>query len=779
MLGNIIKPLVKGGVDDFAKAVARGAGSVADDAAKAAVKGASSGVDDAAKAAVKGASSGVDDAAKAAVRSSGDNVATAAVGKTKIAQPVERHLRDPGMNPRLRGLEPAPPSPLKPEIKRTIQELRDATPEQRRAIFNRIKAVSDDRVKFAKMLKTDPDTGKFWALHNELWINSLLSGPTTQMVNAISSGLKAAVFMPLDKMMGGWGGFRGGLFNIENKELFEEGVRSWSSMASQFRDSLTMAKKAFETGENILKSNNTIEFANQGRAWQASTFGKSSDSMLGKAIDYFGQMINLPTRFLLTTDEFVSQITYRSTLQLHLEQTARRMVSEGRLTNDPTAIADFIKQNFDLAFLPKRTARGEVIEQGAGIVKEALKESAEANFATPLRHGSLSSKISAAVAEHPWLKPILPFIRTPVNILRDVAQHTPFVAKHLGEYKEAMKQGGRAARIAEGRVRVGGLLWGTGISLAMSGNITGGGPKNPIQREALLATGWRPYSIKIGDGYVNYSRLDPFGMFLGICADYSEIVANVGEDEGIGEAIVAMIFALPKNLTSKTYLKGLSDTLLAISDPERNAEWVLRQKALSYIPAFLQQTRRTTDPEMKQVETILDHIKDKIPGLASTLPTQYSWLTGKPVLYHGGIASGISPIVWSSSEKDKEVLGTELSKYSKAFTKPPEKYKGVALSGEQISEFHRLHGTLKIGGKTLEESLLDLFKSPQYDKEGERFPKDDDPVSGRRAMLIRGTVEKYRSRAFSELMKNDPTIRDGMRAARREQALNRIRSYAQ
>ena len=102
MLGNIIKPLVKGGVDDFAKAVARGAGSVADDAAKAAVKG---------------ASSGVDDAAKAAVRSSGDNVATAAVGKTKIAQPVERHLRDPGMNPRLRGLEPAPPSPLKPEIK--------------------------------------------------------------------------------------------------------------------------------------------------------------------------------------------------------------------------------------------------------------------------------------------------------------------------------------------------------------------------------------------------------------------------------------------------------------------------------------------------------------------------------------------------------------------------------------------------------------------------------------------------------------------------------------
>lgn len=661
-----------------------------------------------------------------------------------------------------------------------MAELANATVQQRNGIYGRIAAVADDPVKLTKAINIDPKTGKFWALHNEFWINSVLSGLTTHLVNVLSTGVKMAFTNPLEKMLGGWGGFKGGAFTINDKALFDEGVKAYGAMFSQLGDAWKMAVTAFKSGDNILKGTSIVEIPQ--RAWVAETFGADPTAWTGKAINALGSIINLPTRFLMSADEFTAQLAYRAKLKIDLTQTAKRMVSEGKLANDTKAIAQFVEDNFDLAFVPKKLSNGTMLPQGTGVVKDALEEAQDVTFQTPLRKGSLSSKISSAVMEHPWLRPILPFIKTPVNILADVGRHTPgFAQVAMKSYREAMAQGGRAAAIAQGRLKVGGLIWVTGIMAAMSGNITGGGPKNKVQKEALLATGWKPYSLKVGDKYVSYGRLDPFGMILGICADFAEIWAAGGEEDAETlQTAAAMAFALPKNLTSKTYLKGLSDTLSAVMDPDKNATWVMRQRGLSYIPSFLAQTRRIVDPEMHEISGALDRIKDRIPGLSGDLPTKYSWLTGKPVIYHGGMASGISPIVFSSSIKESEIIGTELGKYAQGFTMPPETYKGVKLSTAQLSEFHRLHGTLKIGGKTLEEALVDLFHSPLYDINGETYPvHGEDPIQGRRPTMIRGVIERYRKMALRELFAKDRTLQHGVMQARRDKAMSKLRSYAQ
>ncbi len=44
--------------------------------------------------------------------------------------------------------------------------------------------------------------------------------------------------------------------------------------------------------------------------------------------------------------------------------------------------------------------------------------------------------------------------------------------------------------------------------------ITGGGPLDENQKKALMATGWQPYSFKVGDKYISYQRLDPLGMMV-------------------------------------------------------------------------------------------------------------------------------------------------------------------------------------------------------------------------------------------------------------------------
>ena len=63
----------------------------------------------------------------------------------------------------------------------------------------------------------------------------------------------------------------------------------------------------------------------------------------------------------------------------------------------------------------------------------------------------------------------------------------------------------------------------TGLALTANGNLTGGGPKDYKQRKLLEEAGWRPYSIKVGDDYISYQRMDPFASMLGIFADMSDI----------------------------------------------------------------------------------------------------------------------------------------------------------------------------------------------------------------------------------------------------------------
>ena len=75
---------------------------------------------------------------------------------------------------------------------------------------------------------------------------------------------------------------------------------------------------------------------------------------------------------------------------------------------------------------------------------------------------------------------------------------------------------------------MGALMYTTMGGLAASGVVTGGGARDPQQRALDIATGWRPYSIKIGDKYISYQRLDPFSTVLGLAADTVEFAKEAG-----------------------------------------------------------------------------------------------------------------------------------------------------------------------------------------------------------------------------------------------------------
>src|SRR3546814_2542190 len=83
------------------------------------------------------------------------------------------------------------------------------------------------------------------------------------------------------------------------------------------------------------------------------------------------------------------------------------------------------------------------------------------------------------------------------------------------EWRRDFAAGGARRDLAIAKVMVGSGVGATIAELAAKGIVSGSAPSADNQRRLMLANGWQPYSIKIGDQYYSYRRLDPFAMPFG------------------------------------------------------------------------------------------------------------------------------------------------------------------------------------------------------------------------------------------------------------------------
>ena len=160
-------------------------------------------------------------------------------------------------------------------------------------------------------------------------------------------------------------------------------------------------------------------------------------------------------------------------------------------------------------------------------------------------------------------------------------------------------QGGAEASKVLGQWAVGSALIGSAVMLAQEGRITGGGPRNPQARKAMQDLGWQPYSIKIGDKWYGFNRLDPLASFFGIVGDYFELTQAVGaseeESRSVLESALVMLCAVGKNTTSKTYLQNVTSILSILENPDMSSLGRISsygaQIAQGFVPSYSHQPR--------------------------------------------------------------------------------------------------------------------------------------------------------------------------------------------
>lgn len=622
-----------------------------------------------------------------------------------------------------------------------------------------------------------------WDKHNEYWINALLSGPTTHAVNLTSGLLKTAI-MPATKMIGSVA------YDSKTRQrILMEGGRAYVGMYKGLKDSFSLMRRAWKNEANVLDPmhqvsdlapRHAIGADAMAASRNASAFTKVSDeaaaqfggdaagaskyindnftpttgddlreTVMGRAVDTLGKIIRLPSRALLSGDEFLKQINYRSELYSKLH-------SEGvkRFGDDSKAVAEFVEGNFGKYF----------DEQGAGLAKQSLQHAREATWTQDLRtpgsdHAGIGGWMQEGAAKHPGLRLITPFVRTPVNIARDFWQHTPVLNRLSHHYRTELAAGGDRAAMARGKEAVGGMVIGMGVTLAYNGMITGNAPKDPRLRETM-PKGWQPLSIKVGDEYVSYARLEPFSMMLGMVADFANVAENVSEGDK-DDMAASLMTAMYKNVASKTYLRGVIDLMDVISEQnvDKTQRW-LNGRAAAYLPfsGALGQVRKVVDPEMREVRGLFDTMMNKVPGLSDNLPARRNWISGEAKEFSPGIPlDNLSPYPMSTGKKD--LVFDELHKLGYAFTPPNKRISAnVELSGEQLSRLHELTGTVRIGRYTMKQRLERLMKTKAYDIQRSKY--DDGPAEykSRRVEMVMQVMRQYKKAAKRQLFREDKEL---------------------
>ena len=627
---------------------------------------------------------------------------------------------------------------------------------------------------------------------NSLYINSLLSGVFTQAIN-MKSGIYEAFIRPLEQI-------GGGLARADVRSI-RLGFAQYQGMMMSFGDTIKATGLALKQGDAILdplaRTQDNLEIVGGKAVRPISGANLGFNGAAGTAIDWIGNVIELPSRLLMTGDELLKQMNYRGRLFTNaLDNTMERGLSisskEGK---------ENIKRIFDEGF----DKNGSANTKDNSINTKTLDYAREATYTNSLKGGSYldwGSKIQTFLNNSPEFRFMAPFIRTPTNLWRHFGNRIPGFGLLTKQNRDLWRSGDRRARAEViGRQFMGMAYAGYGLHLATEDiadkdgklypKITGNGPSNFQVKKTWLSMGWQPYSIaqKNEDGsitYKQYNRMDPRFYILGIIADLKENLININDQqkEDIFSSAALTVF---RNASNKTYLRGLSDAMELIANPTENSFSKffggVVGNAIPYASLRNQGIPGILDPETEAWETrgFLDRIIARSGLGEKYLEPRRDILTGEPIektpsslyLNPDGVASfsfwfqGPSLVGRKIDVKDNPVA-FEIARLRVPLGEPQKiKYKTVDLTeykkGDQSAYDYMMEniGKVKIEGKTLTEYLQKTFDSNNYQSLQEGNTEND----GGKEVYIKKIFKGFKDKAYYEMLKEYPEVKDAIEAA--------------
>ena len=587
-------------------------------------------------------------------------------------------------------------------------------------------------------------------IQNEIFINSILSGPETHAVNIMSTALNTLA-RPLENTLGSVS--RQG---FDQMQAMRGGKELYYLMAS-ITDSLKAAKQAFQIEDNIVNPGAMIQEADR---FQIRMEG---DGNLANIVNGLGTIIRLPGRFLLAEDEFFKQLNFRAYVKASAWEDGMRKGLQG------ADLQRHIKEQFDGTIeIVNKNSMADVKDTSVlDLYEAAQKYAAETTFTADLPEDSLGAAIQG-VSRHPFGRVVLPFVRTPVNIFKAQVRRTPGVNMALKEYRQALKSTDPSvAAKARGEMYLGGAIWSIAGATAFSINdpmselaITGGGPSDFNMLNQKRATGWQPYSfrflLKDEDGnvrmgkdgkprykYVSFRRLDPWASFLMMAADAAAITGGLSKQDRDDFGVAASV-ALGRNITNKTYLQGITELADLLGKPQVFQNWLARRAAATVNPfsslgrsvkrnvisdkEILDKKTRAGDDNFVWLRKFHNELATTIPGYSGGLRPMRNFITGSIIEYPVGFGpdnmSVLNPIKETSSINNNVL--TTLDDIGARITQPSDELSlgrlpsgqaigsGIELTYDEHLDLIEETAFVKINGQTMVRALHNRIQQKDF-----------------------------------------------------------------
>jgi hypothetical protein len=548
----------------------------------------------------------------------------------------------------------------------------------------------DDPKQLAKFIR-DMDEVSGLDMITEGWMNMILSAPPTHIVNI--AGNSSNILLSVgEQMTAASYGLLKGAKEADRLTFKEVGARLVGNLLG-FADGLKAGTKALIDEDFIDDPFLKVELARQ-RAIPGA----------------FGKFVRIPTRFLASEDLFFKAINYRQSL---MGLATRQAIKEGK--KGFSAVRQRVKEILE-----------NPAKEAPDIDMQSVDYARYQTYTNPL--GKYGQATQNKLSEPYWKlgRFIAPFIRTPVNIIKYANERTP-LGRLSERYKAAMEAGGAEKDIANAKIVFTGAVMSVLGLYANQGLITGRGPEDTKERAVLRETGWQEYSIKVGDQYISYQRFEPFGILLGLTADFVNaanmvndniLVSDTKEDKDLadeaGKIGAYLIASFADNITNKTYLRGVSDVIKAIDDPERYGPQYINNFLSSPIPNVSSYVRRYNDPVIRDVRNLMDAWQNKIPGMSQNLPAKRN-IFGEKIKYSPGAAPeafGRFGEVFSPARTESitnDIVFNELLNVEYYPSMPKRSVMGVDLNPEQyeyMMSHHKLFDT--------KQEVLDAIQYPGY-----------------------------------------------------------------
>lgn len=245
---------------------------------------------------------------------------------------------------------------------------------------------------------------------------------------------------------------------------------------------------------------------------------------------------------------------------------------------------------------------------------------------------------------------LIPFAKTPANLTKAIVDYSPVglvtsVNKGIN-LKRALSNGQFTSQMQHdfaqslGKATAGTLLYILGYALAKTKIISGDSDDDKDVSNFMKNTlGVSSYSIKIGNKTFSYDWAQPIAAPLSIMAN---IVQNQEENQNLLENILSCFDTGFNILVNQSFMESIQ-TVLSNNEGIASGiqEAILNLPARS-VPTFLKQivdytdgTQRQTFEKDKPLESMINSVKAKIPGLSTTLAPSVDTI-GRNIQKYGG-----------------------------------------------------------------------------------------------------------------------------------------------